>query len=372
MVCSTPRLGSMRVARCRLFGDSRLASAPGRLCLASVKPGGRSGRGSLDLDLARLIARPDLRCKREAAQQSIHRRHDIQVDGETVAGLDLDQHVEGRRGASFEDRLLRAAPARLFIRQGHRFDATDQVAQRRVEQQVVQGLTVRRADQLYAALGDRAGGGSLGFAPDLIDDDHFRVMVLHGLDHHLVLEHGLAHLHAPRLAHRRMRHVAVAADFIGCVHDHHTLGFGDDARRFAQQGGLAHARPAEDEHRFARFDNVLNDIDGAIDGAANAQGQTDDGRTPVADGRDPVQRPLDAGAIICIELTRAFVDIIDLGARHFSFAQTDLMIYKTRGGDSPQIKDDLEQVLRVVGSLHRVADVERKDIEKGIEIVCYF
>ena len=40
-----------------------------------------------------------------------------------------------------------------------RFDATDQIAQGRVEQQVIQRLTMCRADELHTAFGDRARRG---------------------------------------------------------------------------------------------------------------------------------------------------------------------------------------------------------------------
>jgi len=149
---------------------------------------------------------------------------------ETVTILDFDQHVEGRRRASFQHRFLGAASTRFLIRQGDRFDPTDQIAQGRVEQQVIKGLTMCRADQLYAALGDRASGSSFELAPDLVDDDHFRVVILYRFDHHLVLKHRLAYLHATRLAHGRMRYISVAANFIGRIHNDNTFRFGQDTR----------------------------------------------------------------------------------------------------------------------------------------------
>ena len=169
------------------------------------------------------------------------------MDRKPVALLDLDQHVEGGRRAPFEHRLLRAAPAGFFIRKSDGLDAADQVGQGRVEQQVVDGPAMRRADQLDAALGNGAGGRGFQFTPDLVDHDDFRVVVLDRFDHHLMLEHGLAHLHAAGLADRRVRHIAVAADLIGGIHDDHALQFRQDAGRFAQQGGLAHARAPQDE-----------------------------------------------------------------------------------------------------------------------------
>ena len=80
------------------------------------------------------------------------------VDGDPLAVLDLDDHVERRRRLALEDALLGAPAARLLVAEGHALDAADEVGQGRVEHQVVEVVAVGGADQLDAALGDRAGG----------------------------------------------------------------------------------------------------------------------------------------------------------------------------------------------------------------------
>ena len=143
-----------------------------------------------------------------------------------------------------------------------------------------------RANELDAAFRDRSGSCSFGFAPDLVDDDHLRVVIFHGFDHHLMLKHGLAHLHTARFSHCRMRHIAITADFIGGIHDDNALRLSNDARGFTQQSGLTHTRTSKDQHGLARFDNILDDIHCAIDSAPNAQRKSNNGRASVADGRD--------------------------------------------------------------------------------------
>ena len=281
------------------------------------QPGFLSRRGLLDLDGAFFVTRPHFRWKRIAAQQGVHGYHDVGVDRKTVTGLDLDQDIECWRGASLEDGLLGPAPARFLIRQGDGFDSADQVAQRRVEQQVVEGLAVGRSDQLDTALGDRARCQGFQFTPDLVDDDDLRVVILHGFDHHFMLQGGLGHLHAARLAHGRMRHIAVPADFIGRIHDHHALRLRQDAGGLTQERRLAHARAAKDQHGLARFDQVLDDIHRAVDGASHTQGETHHCAAPVANGRDAVQCALDAGAVIRVELTCALVHVVDFRAGDF-------------------------------------------------------
>jgi len=48
-----------------------------------------------------------------------------------------------------------------------------------------------------------------------------------------------------------------------------------------------------------------------------------------------MQSTLDAGPVIRVELTGAFVDVVDLGPRDFGFPQANLMIHKTGSWDSP-------------------------------------
>ena len=71
-----------------------------------------------------------------------------------------------------------------------------------------------------------------------------------------------------------------------------------NARAFAQQRRLAHARRPSSSRLFAGFNDVAQDVDRAEDGAADAAGQANDAVPPVADRGDAVQRAFDAGAIV--------------------------------------------------------------------------
>ena len=105
-------------------------------------------------------------------------------------------------------------------------------------------------DELYTAFGDGAGGERFEFTPDLVDDDHFGVVILHGFDHHLMLKHWLTDLHAACLAHSGMRHIAIAADLIRCINDDHALVLSKDTSGFTQKRSLAHTRATKDQHRL--------------------------------------------------------------------------------------------------------------------------
>jgi hypothetical protein len=151
---------------------------------------------------------------------------------------------------------------------------------------------VCRADQLDTAFGNRAGGHRFEFAPDLVDHDDFGIVVFDGLDHDLVLAFGARDLHPARTTDRRVRHVAVAADLVGRIYDDHAARFRQHTGRFPQHGGLAHAGRPQQQDALARFDQVLDDLDGAVDRPPDAARQPHHFSPPVADGRDAVQRAL--------------------------------------------------------------------------------
>ena len=305
---------------------------------------------------AGLVAPAQLGRDRIAAQHRVDRVGDVGVDRHPVAILDLHHDVERGRRLALEDALLRAAAARLLVAERHGLDAADEVGQRRVEHQVVEAVAVRRADELDAALGDRARGRRLELRPDLVDDDDLGHVVLDRLDHHRVLERRRAHLHPPRAADARMRDVAVAGDLVGGVDDHDALVqvVGQDARRLAQHGRLADARPAHDQHRLARLDEVLDDLDRAEDGAADAAGQADDLAVAVADGGDAVERPLDAGAVVVAERADVVDDVLDVLFGDLALEQLGLAAAaEARLRRAAEVHHDLDHV-RALGSARKL------------------
>ena len=93
---------------------------------------------------------------------------------------------------------------------------------------------MRGGHQLDPALRDGAGRPRLRGRPDLVDDHHFRHVVLHRLHHHPVLGGPVRDHEAAGPAQGRVGHVAVARHLVGGVHD-------DDATAAAPgvEGGAA-------------------------------------------------------------------------------------------------------------------------------------
>ena len=250
-----------------------------------------------------LVPPAELRGDRVAAQHRVDGVCDIGMDRHALAILDLDDDVEGGRRLALEDALLGPPPARLLVAEGDALDPADEVGQGRIEHQVVEVVAVRRADQLDAALGDRPRRLGLQLGADLVDDDDLGHVVLDRLDHHLVLERRGADLHPAGLADGRMRDVAVARDLVAGIDDHDPLAHvvGQDACRLAQHRRLADARPAHDQDGLPGLDEVVDDLDRPEHRATDPAGQSDDLAVAVADGADPVERPLDARPVVVAE-----------------------------------------------------------------------
>jgi hypothetical protein len=230
---------------------------------------------------------------------------------------------------------------------------------------------VRRADELDAALGDRARGLCLELRPDLVDDDDLGHVVLDRLDHHLVLQRRRPDLHPARLADGRVRDVAVAGDLVRGVDDDHALAevVGQDARRLAEHGGLADARPAHDEDRLPALDEVADDLDRPEHRPADAQRQPDDLAIPVPDRRDAVERPLDARAVVVAERPDVVDDVLDVALGDLPVEEHDLAVRVAGLGPPAQVQDHLDERLAVGQRMDRVDDLGRQRHEERVDVV---
>jgi len=192
---------------------------------------------------------------------------------------------------------------------------------------------VRGADQLHAALGDRARGRRFGFGADLVDHDHLRHVVFDRFDHNVVLLRRYRDGHAPRVSDAGVRHVAVAGDFVRSVDDHDAFAiFAQHARALAQHRRLADARTAEQTDRFAAADHVEDDVDRAVDRAPDAARQADDRTGAIADRADAVQRLLDPGPVVAAERREVRDDRVEIVVRHRVVGQEDEVVFEARFG----------------------------------------
>src|SRR5207237_5015316 len=143
------------------------------------------------------------------------------------------------------------------------------------------------------ALGDCTRRDGLQLRTDLVDHDHLRHVVLDRFDHHGMLQRRGTDLHPPRAPDPRVRDVAVTADLIGRVDDHHPLFHlvSQHPGTFAEHRGLPDPRAAEQEDALAPDHHVLDDVDGAGDRPAHPARQPADLSGTIPDSPAPIQRP---------------------------------------------------------------------------------
>jgi hypothetical protein len=168
-------------------------------------------------------------------------------------------------------------------------------------------------------------------------------MVLHRLDHHLVLLGRTRDLHPPRPTDSGVRHIAVARDFVRRVYDHHP--FADLVRKhtryLAQHRRLADARSSQQEHTLAGAHKVIDYPDAPEDCSSHTTGNAH--RTPAAisDDRNPVKSSFDPGPIVVAELADALNDPFQVGIGHFLLAQSERFVREARFWHATEVHHNL-------------------------------
>jgi hypothetical protein len=177
-----------------------------------------------------------------------------------------------------------------------------------------------------------------------------------------------------RAPHAGVRHVAVAADLVRGVDDDDPLAdvVGEDARRLAQLRGLADAGAAEEQDVASALEEVADGVDGAGDGAADPQGEPDDVALAVADRRDAVEGPLDAGAVVGPEGAQAREHPVELGAADGVAAELERVADQPDLGQAPEIEDELDQRVTPGGRDLAGALLERRGQKRDqpVELLC--
>ncbi len=171
-------------------------------------------------------------------------------------------------------------------------------------------------------------------------------MVLDGLDHHAVLLLGARDLHPPRAADPGVRHVAVAADLVRGVDDHDAAErlVGEEARELADGRRLADAGAAEEQDRAAGERQVGGHRGRAAHGAADAAGEPDNGAAAVADRRDPVQRRVDARAIVAAKVATRGERGVEVRALDGRLGEARLLgAYEARERRAAEVEHDLHE-----------------------------
>jgi hypothetical protein len=148
-------------------------------------------------------------------------------------------------------------------------------------------------------------------------------MVLHRLDHHLVLLGRTRDLHPPSASDCGVGHIAIARDLVGRVHDDHTFTnlVRKNARDLSQHRRLANARPSQQKHALAGANQIVDDPNAPVD--CSSYTACDAHRSPAAisDDRNPVKSSFDPRPIVVAELADALNNPLQVGVGNFLFTQ---------------------------------------------------
>jgi hypothetical protein len=212
---------------------------------------------------------------------------------------------------------LSTTPARFFVGKSNRFDTTHQVGQCRVEEQVLQVVTVGSTNELNATFCNRAGSSSFELSTNLVNDDHFRIMVFDRLDHDFMLKGGQGNLHAARSAYCRMGNIAITADFVRSINDDHAFIISQNTGSFSQNGCFSNTRTTQDQQVLSAFDEILEDIRSTVDCSAHATGKTNNVTSTIPYTGDSMKGTLDTGSIVGIEIANAVYNVIDIHPGYF-------------------------------------------------------
>ena len=111
------------------------------------------------------------------------------------------------------------------------------------------------------------------------------------------------------------------------------------------------------------------DIDHAVDRAPDAAGQADDAALAVADARDAVQGPFDAGSVVAGELADAISDVSQVIGGDFVLAQDQSRDPQTGLRQPAQVHDDFKQVIALVRTSQRLLDARRQHVQQRFQVV---
>src|SRR5450759_5486394 len=142
----------------------------------------------------------------EAAQYSVDNVCQVAVYGQDIAFTQFYEDIKCRSRLAFENAFLCSTALRFFITQRNRLDTSEQVDEGRIGDKVAQIVAMCRSNELDATLSDRPACLRFFDAADLIYDDDFRIVVLHGFDHDIVLLFVGRYLHTARRPTATMRH----------------------------------------------------------------------------------------------------------------------------------------------------------------------
>src|ERR1700716_1041228 len=151
-----------------------------------------------------------------------------------------------------------------------------------------------------------------------------------------------------------MRDVAVSRDLVGGIDDHDTFReiVSENTRDLTQHRRLADTGSTEKQDAPPGLDDVADDLDGPVDGAADAESQAHDLAGAVPQRADAVQRSLDTGTVVAAELTDVRDHVREVFGGDLAVRQHLFTAHEARFREATEIHHDLEEALEAVQRAH--------------------
>ena len=112
---------------------------------------------------------------------------DVTVHRDCLPVQDLDADFKSWLIRSFQHCFLRATSARFIVSQSDGLNATNEIYEGGILEQIFQGIAVCGANQHNASFGNRSCCGRFLLSSDFVDHDYFRSVIFDGFNHHGML-----------------------------------------------------------------------------------------------------------------------------------------------------------------------------------------
>mmetsp|Transcript_10904 Transcript_10904/g.32684 ORF Transcript_10904/g.32684 Transcript_10904/m.32684 type:complete len:323 (-) Transcript_10904:435-1403(-) len=286
------------------------------------------------------------------------------------------QRERGRRLA-LQHALLGSPRPRLLITEGDTGDASDEVRQRGVFDEVLQELPVSCANQLHATLSDRSACKGLGMSANLVHNDDLRHVILNSLHHDAVLHGGVRDLHAAGPADGRVGHVSVAANLVAGVNNDHALVHlvAQHTCHLPDHCGLAHAGPSQEKDGLPvrLLHEVTDESHMSRHSAAHAACEPHHRALAVAQGGYAVQRTLHARSVVTAEGTHRLLCRLKILPGDLLVAEELATQHALESclRAATQVQHHLEQVCTLGVVNQQAPNVRRKHLKEGVQIILH-
>jgi hypothetical protein len=196
-------------------------------------------------------------------------------------------------------------------------------------------------------------------------------VVFNRLDHHLVLELGTAHLHAPCPTNGWMGDVAIAGNFIARV-DHHNAAvqiIRKHSGNLAKCCGFTNTWTPHEQQRLTRIEQIAHHGDGPKNGPSNPTGETHHFPLTISNRTDAMEGALDSRPVVCSETAEPGYNSLKIVPCQGGVVQFESTARVTGFRSTSKIENNFQQLVTSLQRRQRHLNGLRQEIEKTIQVI---